>query len=252
MNNIVKKQEITDFRDTDDRVISLYEICKLMSKRHNDAKKLAREIQEKDGFGSYEIIVATINRGNGGATQEIETYSYTKKQAIMIGARLDSSNIIILVNKLEELTRKFQMPTTYLDAIKQLVVTEEARVALEIDNKAKELKIIEDAPKVEFATNISKAINSINIGSYAKALSEEYGVKIGQNKLFAFLRENDVLIKSGRRKNDPMSKYINNNYFILSESNVITSYGLRAVKTTLITGKGQLGLSTMILNHFKN
>jgi len=249
MNNIINIQK--DISTTEERVINLYEICKLMEIRHTNGKRMAEEIQEKDGFGTV-LKISIVYNDKG---QTTETYSYTKKQAIMIGARLDSANIITLVNKLDELTQKPHIDSYMIDdpvdRAKAWIIEAEERKALMIENKTKSLKIAEDAPKVQFATNISKAVNSINIGSYAKALSEEYGVKIGQNRLFSFLRDSGILIKSGRRKNDPVQKYIDNNYFIVKESEVITNYGIRAVTTTLITGKGQLGLSVKILNHFK-
>ena len=145
-----------------------------------------------------------------------------------------------------------QLPTTFLDAIKQLVITEEARVQLQLENTRQSEKIAQDAPKVLFATNVSQSINSILIGVYGKALSQEYGMKIGQNKLFAFLRSSGILIKSGRRKNVAMQKYIDNNYFTVVEIEVVTPRGIIIKPTTLITGKGQLALADMIVNHFSS
>ncbi len=138
MNEIVKTEEL---------VISLYEICKVMDKRHDKSKVLAEEIQAKAGFGT--VAKKDIVYNDKG--QEIQTYHYTKRQALMIGARLDSGNIIKLVDKLEESSLPISSGNPLLDALvaSQRIIDaqsirlneQEARmVQLEIKND----KIIED------------------------------------------------------------------------------------------------------------
>ena len=135
------------------------------------------------------------------------------------------------------------LPQTYIEALEALVVTEkEKQLAL--------AKIERDKPKVEFSERIETAVNSINIGSYAKSISKEHGINVGQNKLFAWMRDNDILIKLGRRKNFPTSKYMEKSYFEVKTSSVATGNGIREVHTTLITGKGQVGLVNKIIDHF--
>ena len=92
------------FENTEERVVSLYDICKVMGIQHSKAKAKAEDIQAKPGFGAVPIL-DTVNL-NG---LEVKTYSYTKRQALMIGARLDSSNIIKFVNELEEMEKQTQI-----------------------------------------------------------------------------------------------------------------------------------------------
>lgn len=119
------------------------------------------------------------------------------------------------------------------------------------ERMALERKIEEDKPKVEFANAIEVSVNSISIGNYAKMLSKENNVKIGQNKLFQWLRDNGYLIKDGRRRNFPKQKYIDNGYFEIKTNKVATNKGIREVHTTLITGRGQIALANRIINYFK-
>jgi phage antirepressor YoqD-like protein len=64
------------------------------------------------------------------------------------------------------------------------------------------------------------------------------------------MRANNILIKSGRRKNFPKSKYMDNGYFEIKTSSVTTAFGIREVNVTLITGKGQVALINKIVDYF--
>lgn len=55
-----------------------------------------------------------------------------------------------------------------------------------------EEKVTQDAPKVLFADAVSASRTSILVGELAKLLKQN-GVDIGQNRLFAYLRENGFL-----------------------------------------------------------
>ena len=88
-----------------ERIITLYEICKILGKEHRKALNMVKEIQEDPEFGTTEKKSVVYN--NKGQT--INTFSYTQKQALMIGARLDSKNIIRLVNELEKVVAENEL-----------------------------------------------------------------------------------------------------------------------------------------------
>ena len=220
MNTLITQQVVAK------RVITLYEICKIMGKRHNDAKKLAEEIQAKDGFGSYEKVVTVIKRGNNGASQSIETYSYTKSQALMIGARLDSKNIIVLVNRLEELSK----PKTFEEMAKQTILLADKRI------KELERKIQEDKPLTDFGRAISQSSTAVKIGDWVKAVNENGDIKMGRNKAFKWLREHKYLQKD----NIPYQRYIDAGLFEVKEGLVVTDKQQLPTFTTLLTPKGQM------------
>lgn len=108
-------------------------------------------------------------------------------------------------------------------------------------------KIEADKPKTIFADAVSASKTSILIGDLAKLICQN-GYKIGQKRLFEWLRENGYLIKSGSSKNMPMQRYVEQGLFEIKESNVQNPDGsVRITKTTKITGKGQI----YFVNKFK-
>jgi anti-repressor protein len=112
-------------------------------------------------------------------------------------------------------------------------------------------KVEEDVPKVLFADSVSESSTAILIGEFAKAISNDT-FKIGQNKLYIWLRENGYLIASGARKNQPKQQYIENRYFEVIERTITQSNGsTRITLTTKIKGKGQVALTKKIRESFK-
>lgn len=97
------------------------------------------------------------------------------------------------------------------------------------------------APKVDFADRVAEA-SGVLIGNFAKT------VGVGPNKLFAWLRDNGVLIAGGSRRNVPMQEYMDRGYFTLKETPVETNHGMQISFTTKITGKGQQWLTRKLLS----
>lgn len=101
-------------------------------------------------------------------------------------------------------------------------------------------KIIEEMkPKAVFADAVNTSNQSILVGDLAKLISQN-GVKIGQNRLFAYLRDNGYLHKSGSQYNRPTQRYIDQGLFEVKESSHTNPDGsTRLTFTTKVTGKGQ-------------
>lgn len=94
-------------------------------------------------------------------------------------------------------------------------------------------------PKALFADAVSASKTSILIGELAKILKQN-GVDIGQNRLFAWMRNNGYLIKSGERYNQPTQYSMERGLFELKERVVTNPDGsVRMTITTKVTGKGQ-------------
>lgn len=101
-------------------------------------------------------------------------------------------------------------------------------------------------PKVLFADAVSASHTSILIGELAKILRQN-GINIGQNRLFAKLREEGYLIKSGSSKNMPTQRAMDMGLFEIKEGSYVDSNGVnKTTRTTKVTGKGQL----YFINHF--
>ncbi len=100
--------------------------------------------------------------------------------------------------------------------------------------------IEEQKPKTIFADAVSASKTSILIGDLAKLICQN-GYQIGQKRLFAWMRDNGYLMKSGASYNMPMQRYVEQGLFEIKESSVGNPDGsVRITRTTKVTGKGQI------------
>lgn len=104
----------------------------------------------------------------------------------------------------------------------------------------KDKQITEMKPKAIFADAVSTSTTTILIGQLAKILRGN-GVNIGQNRLFAWLRENGYLIKKrGRLWNTPTQWAIDKGLFKVRERTSGNPDGsVLTTLTTMVTGEGQ-------------
>lgn len=104
----------------------------------------------------------------------------------------------------------------------------------------KQARIEQMKPKEIFADAVSASETSILVGDLAKLISQN-GYKIGQKRLFEWLRTNNFLIKCGSSRNMPQQKYVEQGLFEVKESNLQNPDGsVRITRTTKVTGKGQV------------
>ena len=97
-----------------------------------------------------------------------------------------------------------------------------------------------DRPKVLFANSVSASSNSILIGELDKLLKQN-GVDIGQNRLFAKLRDEGYLMKEDESRNMPTQRSMDMGLFFIKETTINNPDGsIRVTKTTKVTGKGQV------------
>ena len=95
-------------------------------------------------------------------------------------------------------------------------------------------RIRHDQPLVEFANQVSNTENLIDMNAMAKLAIEE-NIPIGRNRLFRWLRENEILMSD----NLPYQKYIERGYFSVKESVFETGSMTKTYQQTYVTGKGQ-------------
>lgn len=124
-------------------------------------------------------------------------------------------------------------PDTMIRTLQALKEEREKRRALEQQAQA-------DKPKVLFADAVSASHTSILVGELAKLLRQN-GVDIGQNRLFAWLREKGYLIRrTGTDYNMPTQRAMELGLFTIKETAITRSDGSTSVtKTVKVTGKGQ-------------
>lgn len=119
-----------------------------------------------------------------------------------------------------------------------IIQQEEEMEVLRLENKQKEEQLTEQKPKVVFADAIVGSKSSCLIGELEKIITQN-GYEIGQNRLFAWMRENHYLGTIGEYYNIPCQKYLEQGLFELKK-NVHSQNGQMVTTITQkVTGKGQ-------------
>ncbi|MBI9112945.1 phage antirepressor KilAC domain-containing protein [Maridesulfovibrio ferrireducens] len=103
-----------------------------------------------------------------------------------------------------------------------------------------EKQIALDRPKVVFAETIEVAESTILVGELSKLIKQSTQYDVGQTRLFAWLRDNGYLHKTGSSYNLPTQKSMNLGVFVIKEGTRVGTSGTHITKTTKVTGKGQI------------
>lgn len=215
----------------------LHEFLKVKT-RFNDW--ISNQIRDFDFIENQDYCTLTKNLVNGGKLKEYAITIDMAKELSML-ARSDKGKqarkyFIDCEKKL-----KANLPETFAQALRLAADQQEK---IEEQNRVLE----EQKPKVLFAESVETSNDSILIGNLAKLISQK-GVTIGQNKLFAYMRENGFLCSTSNKRNMPTQKSINQKLLEIKESVFIKKNGSESISlTTMVTGKGQI----YFINKFKN
>ena len=132
---------------------------------------------------------------------------------------------------------------TYLpfadEPIKQLF-----KIQCRVINQLNE-RIRKDEPKVRFADHVCDSTDLIDVNKMAK-LCADHGIRIGRNRLFAWLRSRGILMGG----NIPYQEYIENGYFRVKESVYETNGQTRTYQQTFVTGKGQQYILSRLMKEY--
>lgn len=141
--------------------------------------------------------------------------------------------------KLIELEKAWNSPEKVM--ARALDIAHKTIANLQIENE--EMK-----PKALFADTVAASDSSTLVGQEAKLISQS-GCKMGQNRFFAWLRENGYLCSKGENYNMPTQKSREMDLIEIKIRTVTNPDGsVRETKTPVITGKGQI----YFINKFKN
>lgn len=109
-----------------------------------------------------------------------------------------------------------------------------------IENKNKQ--IAEMKPKVDFYNDVTGSTDTIDIASVAKVLNVP---NMGRNKLFAFLREKNILNK----RNEPYQCFVDKGYFRQVESKWEHDGTIHINLKTVVFQKGLDFIHKLVLEH---
>lgn len=142
----------------------------------------------------------------------------------------------------ETLEKVLLSPDTLMQLAQNLKDEQEKRKVLEA-------QIESQKPAVLFTGAVETSKTSILIGELAKMLKQN-GVNIGQNRLFAWMREKGYLIKrNGTDYNMPTQRSMDMGLFEIKETTINNPDGsIKISKTPKVTGKGQVYFINLFLN----
>lgn len=110
---------------------------------------------------------------------------------------------------------------------------------LESRIKEQEAQLEEQKPKVLFADAVSASDGTCLVGELAKMLTQA-GYTVGQNRLFARLRNDGYLGKTGQNRNVPLQRWVEQGLFRIKETAITHPDGHVTInRTPKVTGKGQ-------------
>ena len=217
----------------------LYEFLELNNS--NYSKWFKNSIEDNDFLIEGEDYI-NVPQYEGSKKDCILTIAVAKKIAMRSNSPKGEEvrDYFIKVEKEFKERQRIEIPKTYIAALRKLADSEEEKTLLEN-------RVQEDRPKVEFYDSIQCATNAISVGDYAKVLDKIS--KIGRNRLFVWLREQEYLMKG----NLPYQKYVDMGLFSVIESTHLDSQGnSRVVTQTLITGKGQIRIEQEYRSEFSD
>ena len=132
--------------------------------------------------------------------------------------------------KMEKMARLGPVKLPSRIELAEMVIDSE-RKRLELSNQLKEAE-----PRIRYAEAVEKADDTILLRQLAKHISNKGHVKIGQNGLFKWMRNNGYLNK----KNEPYQRYVDMGLFGYHETNVENARVSFTRRTTTVTGKGRV------------
>ena len=163
-----------------------------------------------------------------GGAQNLTVINESGLYSLIFNSRLDSakkfkhwvtSEVLPSIRK----TGGYVAPRTYAEALRAYADEVEQREKLEKERQ-------ELLPKAEFFDAVTDSKTAISIGETAKVLD----AGIGQNKLFAFLRDNNIL----KSDNTPYQRYIDMGYFRVVEQKYEVHGEIKISIKTLVFQKG--------------
>ncbi|HCQ5685956.1 TPA: phage antirepressor KilAC domain-containing protein [Clostridioides difficile] len=236
------------------------EVAELIEKDHNQLLRSIRGyisvLEQSAKLHTDDFFIESTYKNEN--NQKYPCYLLTKKGCDMVANKMTGEKGIIFtaiyVTKFEEMEQELKeqqhkLPTTYKEALQQLLIEVEEKEQLQLENQEKDKVIQLQQPKVLFADAVSASNNSILVGELAKLIKQN-GVDIGQNRLFAWMRENGYLIKrKGEDYNIPTQKSMNLRIMEVKKRVINNPDGsTKVTRTVKITGKGQV----YFVNKFKS
>ena len=202
MNNIIKVGETINAKE----YMTSKEIATITGKPHNDVLKAIRAMEPawyKITEGNFSLSEYTDSTG-----RKLPMYKLTKTECLYIATKFNDEARAKLVIRWEELETKERqtvpaLPQTYLEALKALVLSEEQKQVLALENESMK-------PKADYFDTLVERGSNLNLRDTAKMIG------VSERFFIEYLLLNGYLYRDAKRKLKPIAKYVGK-YFVLKE-----------------------------------
>ncbi|MDU8781466.1 Rha family transcriptional regulator, partial [Clostridioides difficile] len=197
-------KNLTIIKQNNQFLVESREVAELIEKKHDnllrDIRGYKKILEDSSNLRSQDFFIESTYINTQNKIQPC--YLLTKKGCDMVANKMTGEKGIIFtaiyVTKFEEMEQELKeqqpkLPTTYKEALQQLLIEVEEKEQLQLENQEKDKVIQLQQPKVLFADSVASSDNSILVGELAKLLRQN-GIDTGQNRLFDWLRNNGYLI----------------------------------------------------------
>ena len=237
MNDIIKITWVDSKHET----MTSIQIAEITGKQHSHVMRDIRNVLDQ-GVSESNFGLGSYTDANG---MERPCYFLTKKGCLILASGYDvklREKIIDRWEELESTHSKFEIPQSFSEALMLA-----AKQAEQIEAQQKQLK--EQAPKILFSDAVATSTKSCLIRELAKLIKQN-GVDTGENRLYAWLRNNGYLCKFGESYNQPTQKAMEMGLFEIKKTSITKPSGdILVTTTTKVTGKGQIYFVNKFLNN---
>lgn len=202
MNNIIKVGETINASE----YMTSKEIAEITGKRHCDVMEAIRVMEiawVKIGQRKFPLT-SYVDQWN----REQPMYKLNKTECLYIATKFNDEARAKLVIRWEELETKERqnvpaLPQTYLEALKALVLSEEQKQVLALENESMK-------PKADYFDTLVERGSNLNLRDTAKMIG------VSERFFIEYLLLNGYLYRDAKRKLKPIAKYVGR-YFVLKE-----------------------------------
>lgn len=207
------------------------EIARVTAKQH---KHVMRDIEDEFEVGpklGSPNKYLTESTYKDKSNRDSKMYILTKRGAIQLMTRYSKEVRTMVLDEFERMEEYIKAQQSAPMTVEQLLAAN-AQMIGELQNKVIEMK-----PKADFFDQVADSKTALNMDQVAKT----HG--IGRNKLFAFLRDQKILMAN----NMPYQAYIDNGWFRVIEQKYQKPNGEQCINVkTLVYQKGSAGIGRLL------